>query len=83
MNEYLVRALIDLCVFLEYSSDNVLDPDAALKAFEDLSATLQSADPSVQRAVRAEISRLAATYDADKSSFVESLADNIGLREDE
>jgi hypothetical protein len=79
----LVRALVDLCVFLEYSDDNVLDPNAALKAFEDLSVTLQSADPSVQRSVRAEISKLAATYDAEKSSFVESLADNIGLCDDE
>jgi len=83
MNESLVRALIDVCVFLEFSGDDVIDTDAAIKVFEDLSATLQSAEPSVQRSLRAEISRLAASYDAEKSSFVEVLADNVGLCESE
>ncbi|NID06725.1 hypothetical protein HBF26_17675 [Luteibacter jiangsuensis] len=83
MNESLVRALVDVCVFLEFSTDDVIDPDAAMKVFEDLSATLQSADPSVQRSLRAEMSRLAASYDAKKSSFVKVLADNIGLCENE
>lgn len=83
MNEYVVRALIDVCVFLEFSSDDVIDPDAALKAFEDLSATLCSAQPSVQRSLRREMARLAATYDAKSSPFVEELSDHIGLSEDE
>lgn len=81
MNEQLVRALIDVCVFLEYSGDDVIEPDAALKAFEDLAATLQSADPSFQRELRLEISRQAASYTSDKCSFVELLADSIGLSE--
>jgi len=83
MNEQLVRALIDVCVFLEYSSDEVIDPAAALKAFEDLSATLQSAEPSAQKMLRTEMTRQAASYGPDRSSFVEQLADNIGLCEGE
>ncbi|QDE40908.1 hypothetical protein FIV34_17665 [Luteibacter pinisoli] len=79
MNEQLVRALIDVCVFLEYSGDDVIEPDAAVKAFEDLAATLQSAEPSVQRELRSEISRQASSFGPGTSSFVEHLADHIGL----
>jgi hypothetical protein len=35
MNESFVRALIDVCIFLEFSSDDVIDPDAAIKIFEE------------------------------------------------
>jgi len=83
MTEWLARALVDVCIFLEFSNDDVIDPDAAVKVFEDLSATLQSAEPSVQRSLRADMARLAASYGAEKPSFVEALADNIGLCQSE
>jgi hypothetical protein len=39
----LCQAIIWTACFLEFSEDNVIDPDSAIKALEDIEATLQAA----------------------------------------
>ena len=42
MNQKLVKAIANLALFLEFSSDEIIDPDAATEAMEQLSSTLQA-----------------------------------------
>jgi hypothetical protein len=41
MNEILMRALLQAAAFFELSSDEVLDPDAAVAALEDIAYLLR------------------------------------------
>jgi hypothetical protein len=45
------KALIDVAMFLEFSDDRIIDPDAAVSALEDLAANLQMATPATRAAL--------------------------------
>lgn len=40
MNEAVLQALVDCIAFIELSPDDVIDPDAAVRALEDVSFVL-------------------------------------------
>lgn len=42
MHQILVKAVVDLALFLEFSSDKIVDTDAAIEAMEQLASTLQA-----------------------------------------
>ena len=59
----LARALVNVAAFLELSSDEVVQPDAAVRALEDIAAQLARAS----EAERAAIRRAAAAEDELRS----------------
>jgi hypothetical protein len=80
----LAKALIDAAAFLELSGDDVIHPDAAVRALESIGATLQSASPSELSAVRAALSDLIAAERAglaraDRLQFYEQFFEGFGL----
>jgi hypothetical protein len=80
MNDTLVRAILDLAVFLEFADDQTVDPDAAIEALEQLSSTLMGMDPADQIAFTTSVGQLASQYgDAEVSEFVRSLPSAFGL----
>ncbi len=50
----LAKAVVDALAFLELSDDTTIDPDSAVQAIEDLTATLRTASPAELQAVRDE-----------------------------
>ena len=53
----LAKAIIGAVAFLEFSDDDIVDPDAAVQAMEDIAAALQKASPEELAALRAELDR--------------------------
>ena len=82
MNESLVRAILDVAVFLEFADDETVDPDAAVGAMEQLSATLQGMSLGDQAAFAIAVRRLSSRYESvEIAAFVSDLPDALGLAE--
>jgi hypothetical protein len=84
--KHLCRAIIWSACFLELSDDDVVDPDSAVKALEDIAATLQSATTEEEKAFAEacveEANRLlkeAAPGYSKTVDFVRSLPEALGL----
>lgn len=82
----LCRAIIVNACFLELSEDDIIDPDSAVKAMEDIAATLQEATATEQDAFIAtcysEADRLLNDdpVRAKAADFIRNLPEYFGLR---
>ena len=79
--------MIGAAAFLELSSDDTVNPDDAVKALEDIAATLQSASPDEVTAIRAALQELiaeerASFARADAIGFYEHFLESVGLTDD-
>lgn len=74
----LVRAIIDLAMFLEQSSDQIVDSDAAVDALENLAAHLQAMSPESASELVTALQEIAPSY-GQHAEFVEEFASNFGL----
>lgn len=72
-------SLIDLVLFLEFSDDDIVDPDAAMQAMEQLSSRLLEGDDSDRILLADRISALSEQYPNDKTEFIRSIGENLGL----
>lgn len=83
--ESLVRALLSTAAFLELSGDEVVDPDAAVQAFEQMSHYLQEAGPAerevIGRVARewASEARAKGAEGAASADFFDSFLEATGL----
>ena len=82
----LAKAILNLSSFIELSSDDVIDPDSAVKALEQLASDLSEATPGeveyLKAAIRQEIVELGEDRTPEQQSRVTFLLDfmeNIGL----
>ena len=79
----LCHAIIEAARFLELSSDDVVDPDAAVATLEVIGATIQSATQGEKEmfilTCRKEAARLRATGDLKDADFVGELPTAMGL----
>jgi hypothetical protein len=57
-NKYIVKALVDAVTFLEFSDENVIDPDAAVAAMEQMGAVLQEMSVDERREFADVLSKL-------------------------
>ena len=76
----LVKAIVDLAIFLEFSPEDLLDADAAIVAMETLSFNLQQMQHDTKLQFQSTLLQLAMTYDIEEHRmFVEDMADNFGV----
>lgn len=54
----LARSVIFLCLFLELSTDDEVDPDSAMKALEDIAGELKTASDDEKSAIRKALDEL-------------------------
>lgn len=78
LDPQVMKALIDVAMFLEFSDDRIIDPDAAVSALEDLAANLQMATPETRAALTQGIRSLAGCYPA-RVGFVSDLPETLGI----
>jgi hypothetical protein len=85
--KHLAKAVVDALAFLELSSDDVIDPDSAVKAMEMIAATLHEAsDDEVEALAQAAMAELnaQAANDAPEEviDFYENFLVDFGLEEE-
>jgi hypothetical protein len=67
--------------FLELSDDNVVDPDSAVGAIEDIAAALQEATPEEREALRRAAEEMAGESRGEAKEFFKSFMHSVGLDE--
>jgi hypothetical protein len=82
--KYLCRAIIWSACFLEMSDDDIVDPDSAVKALEDIASTLQQATEEEKQMFAAVCAEEAADLQnepgyARTADFVRGLPAALGL----
>jgi hypothetical protein len=77
-NENLVKAIVDLAVFLEFSDEDSLNPDASMAAMEQLSSTLKEMPHLERLNVVQAIQRMASGY-GERANFVSALPEALDL----
>ena len=80
MNDAVLQALVDCIAFIELSPDDVIDPDAAVRALESVSFVLGKLPQEEQVALARRIVQLAdRETDGGYAAFIRSLPEAIGL----
>jgi hypothetical protein len=79
-DQHVIKAIVDLAIFLEFTDSALLDDDAAVKAMEQLASELQCLDEQARLELSKQIKALSTTYaDAKTREFVSSLPEALGL----
>ncbi|WP_455922159.1 hypothetical protein [Pseudomonas putida] len=82
INKHVARAIVELAIFLEFSGDAVLNPDAAMQSLEQLASTLQLMDSESKSSLCSQFKSVAIEYSDEHAEFVESLGEALGLIEE-
>ena len=84
----LAKSILNLAAFLELSSDDVINPDSAVKALEQLASDLKGATTGeieyLKAAIRQEIVEIGedrTPEQQDRIDFFLDIMDNFGLKE--
>jgi hypothetical protein len=80
----LCQAIIWSACFLELSTDDVVDPDSAVKALEDIASALQAATEEEKQAFRRECSEEASRLEKNPSyaktaEVIRRLPESVGI----
>jgi hypothetical protein len=75
----LAKIVADLAIFLEFTSEELLDPDAAVEAMEQIAAELQLLGDEERNNLAKIFIDLSNGYQGDKSEYVRDLPESLGL----
>jgi hypothetical protein len=79
-DQHVIKAIVDLAIFLEFTGPEDLDEDAAVRAMEQLASELQCLDDQARLELSKRIKVLSTAYaDAKTREFVSSLPEALGL----
>lgn len=79
-SHHLIKVIADMAIFLEFTDEHSLNPDAAVEIMESIAAELQLLTDDEKARVIESFENIAKTYHGGEASFVEALPDMLGLR---
>jgi len=79
-SHHLIKVIADMAIFLEFTGENSLNPDAAVEMMEHIAAELQLLKDDEKIRVIDSFAEIAKAYRGDESDFVKALPDTLGLR---
>ena len=77
---HLVKVIADMAIFLEFTDDHSLCPDAAVEMLEHIAAELQLLTDDEKGSIIDSFAEIAKAYRGNESDFVKDLPDTFGLR---
>jgi hypothetical protein len=80
-DKHIIKCLIDVFLFIEFSTQEIIDEDAGVSLMEQIVYELGLMDSHSKIELSHIITKLASEYSADKQDFIKSLPDSIGLSE--
>jgi hypothetical protein len=78
-NIHLVKAIVDVLIFFEFSDESAVDPDAATDAVEQMAAELQLMEGQSRSDFCSQLRYLSQGYPPDKAEFIAGLGEALGL----
>lgn len=79
INSHMVKVIVDIAVFLEYTNSDLLDEDVAVEAMEQIAGELQQMSESDQRKLANQIVEYSVSYTQPQSDFVKGLPEAMGI----
>ncbi|ARK58176.1 hypothetical protein BOC40_26390 [Burkholderia pseudomallei] len=76
----LCKVIVDVSIFLEYSGEIIIDPDASIELLEQIANELQKMSGSERASLSKSIRDLAPQY-GPRANFVTDLPSNLGISE--
>jgi len=78
IDRHIVKALVDVALFLETSDEKAIDPDCAVAAMEQMAANLQALDAESKRTLAAGMQSLSSDYSPNEQ-FIYDLPEALGI----
>lgn len=78
-NIKLVKVIAELAVFLEFTNEDLLDPDLAVEALEQMASELQLMDVQDRNDLANTFRSISKEYTGDKSEYVRELPESLGI----
>jgi hypothetical protein len=83
MNPTLMKAIVDFAAFLSLSTDDVVNPDAAVAQLEQLAGTLSQLNADERRTFSNFVEGMKksekSSANQDRLEFLDSLVQNLGV----
>jgi hypothetical protein len=79
LDRHNVKAIIDIAIFLEFSSEDIIDPDAAVQMMENIAYELQLMNDTYKKLFIQILDELSEEYTGKQKDFIRNLANNFGL----
>ncbi|MDT8760101.1 hypothetical protein MZO42_15480 [Sphingomonas psychrotolerans] len=83
MMDKIAKAIANIVIFLEYSSEDDINEDCAIKVMEQIAGDLGELDSQSRRDLCKSFRSIASIYDGEIRSFVSQLPSELGLEESE
>jgi len=77
---HLAKIIADMAIFLEFTDEHSLNPDAAVEMIEHIAAELQLLTDDEKGNIIDSFAEIAKAYRGNESDFVKALPDTLGLR---
>ena len=78
IDRHIAKSILEIALFLEYSGEDAVDPDAAVAAFEQLAANLQLASDQTRIELTGVIREMASDY-PEHRDYISELPAALGL----
>lgn len=76
----LVKAIADIAIALEFTDENLINPDVAIEMQESIAGTLQSLDEVNRKDIADIFESISALYNEEIEKYVRSLPANYGIK---
>ena len=76
---HLVKSIVNMAIFLEFTDEGSLNPDVAIEMMESIAAELQLLSDDDKEYVINIFNEISKEYKGDKESFIKSLPESFGL----
>ena len=74
-----VKAIIDIIIFLEHSSEEVIDPDISVSTLENFAYELSLMDNAHKRDFINKVKILSNQYESNMQDFVKNIPTHLGI----
>jgi len=75
----LVKVIADFTVFLEFTRDELLDPDTAVTVMEQLASELQLMNDKERADLSDKFREISKKYVAEQRKYIRELPESLGL----
>lgn len=79
LNNVLIKSILETLIFLEFSDDKVLDPDASIEMMETIASNLQDLGDKEKKDLFLEFSKMSTYYPLQQKEFIQDLSNSLGL----
>ena len=77
--EKITKCLVDTFVFLETSSEEIVNEDSAIEMLEQLGADIQSLDEMSKKQLNKQILIISSEYPKNLGDIIKKMPENLGI----